>query len=290
MATESEKPKAEEAKNDRKQRKKGLKTSTIVGFSVLACICVPYIYYAMSINIYGQNNKPKGYYMPGLWELWMTLVGAAVCTVARYLVFNCLYATFYRISKEQNDEQLRNKYAYKACDKLYRSIYFICSSFWGWYVLKDTAWLPWYLGGCAGGDYRNINMSTVFEVYPYSLVSYSFYTFGYHLQDFIAHAFFHERMNDFEEMLLHHIAAVCLYFCYTMGNMFPVGCVIAYLHDLADIPGSLCKFLNSTHYQNTSVVVFFSCMIVWFFTRILSLPQMIQYIFSLKYADELSHF
>jgi len=80
-------------------------------------------------------------------------------------------------------------------------------------------------------------------------------------------------------MLLHHIAAVSLYFCYTMGNMFPLGCVVAFLHDFADIPGSLCKLLNSTHYQTSSAVVFVSCMIVWFYTRICILPGMIYFIF-----------
>ena len=98
-------------------------------------------------------------------------------------------------------------------------------------------------------------------------------------------------MNDFVEMLIHHIAAVSLYTCYTFGNMFPLGCVIAYLHDLADIPGSLCKLLNSTHYQTSSVVVFLICMVVWFVTRIWSLPQMIYFIFTeCQFQGELAPF
>ena len=45
-------------------------------------------------------------------------------------------------------------------------------------------------------------------------------------------------------MLLHHIAAVSLYFCYIFGNVVPFGAVIAYLHDLADIFGRMSKGLN----------------------------------------------
>ena len=142
---------------------------------------MPYIYYATIINLYGQQNKPKGYRMPGLEDLWMTGVGAIVCTVVRKFMFDLSYPTFYEISKEQNDEELRKKYAHKAADKLYRTTYFIISSFWGWYVLKDTPFLPWYLGGRAGGQYTNIEMKSVFPEYPGPLIEYSYYTFGYHL-------------------------------------------------------------------------------------------------------------
>mmetsp|Transcript_22417 Transcript_22417/g.27604 ORF Transcript_22417/g.27604 Transcript_22417/m.27604 type:complete len:144 (-) Transcript_22417:650-1081(-) len=133
--------------------KKPKGNGTLIAFVVLGCICAPYFYYAMLINTYGQQNKPADYFLPGLSELWMTLVGAIVCTVARKAVFLVTYNTFYAISKEQNDEGTRKKYANKASDKLYRSIYFVCSSFWGWYVLKDTPYLPWYLGGLANGRY-----------------------------------------------------------------------------------------------------------------------------------------
>ena len=95
----------------------------------------------------------------------------------------------------------------------------------------------------------------------------------------VVHVFVEERMNDFNEMLLHHIAAFSLYFCYIHGNMVPIGCVIAFLHDIADIPGTLCKLLNATHYQDSSAVVFVICMIVWFYTRIICLPIMIHFIF-----------
>lgn len=126
--------------------------------------------------------------------------------------------------------------------------YFIVSSYWGWSVLKDTDVLPWYLGGMKNGDYKNIRMDTIFVNYDPAILEYSLYTFGYHAAGFFQHVFFDERMNDFEEMLLHHIAAICLYFSYIYGNVVPLGAAIAYLHDLADIFGTMCKGLNATVY------------------------------------------
>ena len=158
------------------------------------------------------------------------------------------HSTFYKLSKEQKDEELRVKYAEKACKKLYSVIYFSTSAYWGWYVLKDTILLPWYLGGRAGGDYKNVTLKTIFNHVDPAIYDYSLYTFGYHFGDFMQHLLVDEYMSDFEEMLLHHIAAVALYFCYIFGNMLTIGAVFAYLHDIADIPGALCKLLNATVY------------------------------------------
>lgn len=107
--------------------------------------------------------------------------------------------------------------------------------------------MPWYLGGQNPlGSYRNLELNTVFTTYPREILEYSLYTYGYHFSDIVQHVFVDERGGDFEEMLLHHIAANCLYFCYIFGNVVPIGAVIAYLHDIADIFGRLSKGLNAT--------------------------------------------
>lgn len=91
-------------------------------------------------------------------------------------------------------------------------------------------------------------------------------------------------------MLLHHIAAACLYFCFIFGNVHELGATIAFLHDLADVPGNLCKCLNSTKYQGSSAVVFVTCMTVWFVTRIYLLPLIILKITSMSYEEQYAQF
>jgi len=91
----------------------------------------------------------------------------------------------YRLSKEQNDKELRARYANKACDQMYGFLYFVTSAYWGWSVLKDTPYLPWYLGGMAGGNYTNTTLKTIFNHVDPRIYDYSLYTFGYHFGDFI---------------------------------------------------------------------------------------------------------
>ena len=105
-----------------------------------------------------------------------------------------------------------------------------------------------------------------------------FVTYGYHVYDLVEHVFVHERMNDFQEMLIHHIAAVALYFSYIFGNILPYGSLVAYMHDLADIPINMAKVTNSTRYYTLSVVVFCVGVVVWFVTRLYSLPQVIYFL------------
>lgn len=139
---------------------------------------------------------------------------------------------------------LKEKYAKKAIHTGFATCYFLVSSIWGWSVLKDKPSLPWLIGG--HGSFENFDVSKFFLPMDEAVYNYSLFTMGYHVQNGITHIFIDERMNDFQEMLLHHIAAFCLYFCYIFGNVHEVGATIAFLHDLADIPGNMCKCLNST--------------------------------------------
>ena len=192
--------------------------------------------------------------------------------------------------ENDEDEELRRKYARKAGECFWSTLYFICSALWGWSILRKDLVLPPYLGGQPDGSYTNFKAS-IFDTYQEELLEYSFYTFGYHFGNLFRHVFIDKAEGDFYEMLLHHIAAFCLYFCYIFGNMIPIGTVIAYLHDLADIPGNLSKALNSTVLQNSSAVAFVTCMVVWFGTRIISLPTMIWHIFTnVEFKGDIAQF
>jgi len=102
-------------------------------------------------------------------------------------------------------------------------------------VLKDTDWLPWYLGGQNNGQLVNTCKNLPFLTYNQDVLDYGLYTFGYHFGDMIHHLVIAERHGDFEEMLLHHIATSSLYFGYIFSNHIGIGSVIAFLHDIADI-------------------------------------------------------
>ncbi len=194
-----------------------------------------------------MEKVPAGYIFPQYSMVWKTAIGFVLTACLKFFVNQACYPMAYAISKVQDDEEMRVKYAKKACNFFSGFIYFTVSASYGWSVMKDTPYLPWYLGGLVeGAGLHNVKLDTLYFEYDVAILDYSLYTFGFHIYNFYAHIFIDPHVNDFEEMLLHHIAAFCLYFCYIFGNLVPLGAPIAFLHDLADIPGNLCKSLNST--------------------------------------------
>ena len=147
-------------------------------------------------------------------------------------------------------------YAKKASKNAFQIIHFVSAVAWGWYELKDKPYFPWFLGGrdpnatfCYGidGSMGDENPGP-WAPNQESLMNYYLITAGYHWADGIRHAFFQERMSDFHEMTLHHIAAVSLLFASSYGQFMGTGSVVAYLHDITDIFGCACKLFNCTIY------------------------------------------
>ena len=57
-----------------------MSTTTMIAFTVMTLFCVPYIYYAIKVNIYGQENQPANLTtpFPKFTEFWQVLLGAIV--------------------------------------------------------------------------------------------------------------------------------------------------------------------------------------------------------------------
>lgn len=113
---------------------------------------------------------------------------------------------------------------------------------------------------------------------------YLLVTQGYHVGGLITH-FFTARKNDFVEMALHHIVAFYLFSGCYLCNVWEIGSVIAYLHDIADITTNIVKALAETKYGKTTAVFFIYHMVVWFYTRNVLLPYMIYVILFVVEAD-----
>ena len=97
---------------------------------------------------------------------------------------------------------------------------------------------------------------------------------GYHAGGLITH-FLGKRRNDFIEMGLHHILSLYLYGGCYLFNLIEIGCVIAFLHDIADITTGVVKALAETKLKYPTAIVFVFHMIMWFYTRNLLLPYFI---------------
>ena len=62
-----------------------------------------------------------------------------------------------------------------------------------------------------------------------------------------------------------------------MSNVTKIGSLVMFLHDWADIPTSLLKFIVETNFKTATWVIGILNVIVWGYSRILVFPQIIYY-------------
>ena len=106
----------------------------------------------------------------------------------------------------------------------------------------------------------------------------------------VAHFFIEKRQADFIEMSLHHITHLCISFSYLMANIIPFGAIIAFLHDVSDIPVAVSKGLHLSGYSMPwSVITFLIGQIGWIFCRLICLPIIILEARALKYSKGREH-
>lgn len=206
-----------------------------------------------------------------------------MCFLWEKVTYNLSYGFYSQICKGGDDPKLKAFYTEKACHFTFLMQYFTVSAVWAYCVLKPTGWLPWQLGGSASLDEAfkagvGLDVPMPLTKYPRSVLVYALATNGYHISAII-NQLMKEKASDFYEMLLHHIATCALYFCMIFGNGLSIGCVIAFLHDIADIFVGGARICNSTSKDGISMI-FFACLLVsWVWTRIILLPQIIYRIF-----------
>ena len=107
-----------------------------------------------------MKNKPEGYEWPHVYDLHITVISALILTIVKRVCEIIFYPFLVKICKEQYDlyvQELRTK---KMAASLYKTLYFISSTIWGYSVLKNQPWFPTYLGGT--GD-----IVDTFKGYPY---------------------------------------------------------------------------------------------------------------------------
>ena len=110
------------------------------------------------------------------------------------------------------------------------------------------------------------------------ILTLGFISFGLRVEFFISQVLFERGSKDFEEMLLHDIVTLLLFFGYLFSNLLPVGTMIAFLHDVSDIPLHVAKMLNASKYSSLVSIPFVTCQLMFLYLRLYFLPILIYYV------------
>ena len=167
---------------------------------------------------------------------------------------------------------------------IYKFLYFVFATVWGYKVMGGEDYMPKLLGGWGEGNYKLALENMDYHPPTKGFKDYCIITMGYHIGSLIMH-FTSPRKSDFIDMTLHHMLALYLYGGCYLCNVWKCGGVIMLLHDIADVTGNFVKGAGESKYKNFAGVTFVLHMIVWAYTRMFVLPILIYQIY--KYADPL---
>ena len=208
----------------------------------------------------------------------MAIVGGIVYQTFRMAVFKFSKPFHSRICKEKKDEVKRDRYIERMCESTAKSTFHTTAFIWGYVVLKQANWLPWCIGGEGALDVvlkNNVVTELPFGIPLRAVITYGLFTSGYHLSELFRYTFISDRKSDYEEMVVHHIVTVMLYFGYIIANIHCIGAFVAVLHDVADIFTNLGRIAQGTEYEKVSVTFFFIVLVTWAWTRLYILPYTI---------------
>ena len=131
-----------------------------------------------------------------------------------------------------NDPDSKKKRCYTIVKWGYSIIYYIAVSIWAYTILKDSVFLPGWLGGSGdpystGRDAPRVSGAT-FEMKAFYIVQ-----FGKHLSRFFMHTFVHSEGNYFE-FILHHGLSIFLIVFSFLTNQWLIGIFVLMIHDYSD--------------------------------------------------------
>ena len=111
------------------------------------CVVVPWLYYSHMIYTWGHENKPPGYKYPEYRQLWMTGVGALSFGMMKEMLDCFSHPILRRVIANKGDDYAWERKIQKAQEHVVGLAYFSMSTFWGYSIMKDSLWLPSFLGG-----------------------------------------------------------------------------------------------------------------------------------------------
>lgn len=201
---------------------------------------------------------------------WIPIVSAFALFAFKRQLENISTPVFLLICKDQDNIEKMKERAEKAAIALYKYLVYLGGSCVGYYLLKDSEILPWYLGGT--GSLKNCFTNTPFQPQIKGLLQYSLFQLGYYLEDIVNNLFFRERTSDFWEMNLHHFITITLFGGMILQNFIRPGVICSWLHSLSDISTAGSRVLSHTVYSKSTAVSFIMCTVFWFLLRNICIP------------------
>jgi hypothetical protein len=232
------------------------------------------IFYELDNILVLRKNANPNYNFPSYADLLPSLLYVLILIILheifKKLSINKIENYLSRRYFEEGEEELIEIYKHKVSSNIYKFIFFLSSTIFGFYVLKDQKFFPWSMFG--KGDFSLLYE----EGYPnfFFFEKPAYFDFYYNLN--FSFALFdgwilltNPLQSDFLIMLIHHLSTYSLIIFSFISNHSAVGSVIYYIFYLGDIFSYIVRV--SIHLNVPEKYSFYSTLaflIVFTYTRL----------------------
>ncbi len=201
------------------------------------------------------KNKNPSYKFPEISDLKVVLVVLPIIVILK-VVCESFFMHFTgkmmkKIYKNPEDKQnflLGKIYKRKLTSHMFKGLYYLFITIYGYIVLKDLDYFPTYLlgKGYMPNMFAKGYPDSYYHIKPKGYDLYYMICLSYFSCDLLWLLFVYERQSDFINMLLHHVCTISLISFSYLTNYSNIGTIILFLHNETDIFVHLTRLLLQT--------------------------------------------
>lgn len=217
-----------------------------------------------------QLRQPDAY--PEYADL-LPALGIFVGMLVSQLLFRNLFAVVARAmipKKPRWSSTVWGAKVIRCCDAIFKCIYYITMTTWGFAILRGEPWVPRALGG-SGATRFCWTDGYPFQAVPPDLRRFYLTAIGYHLSE-AAMILMEAQKPDFWEMLLHHTLSCSLVSYSYMLNYVRVGSLVLLLHGATDVLVYASKAFVDTTNTRVTVASYVGLIITYAWFRVYVFP------------------
>jgi len=199
-------------------------------------------------------------------DIPFVIVAAIIIYSIRRILARCVYRPLALHWKLKRDDSVAIQ---RFCENAWFSTYYPAMTLFGLYVLSQT---PWFW-----------DTTHFFIGYPHEHTGYQSFCFreyyliggAFYIQALFTLIFIDERMKDFMEMIVHHVATIVLIVFSMTTCHHRYGSMILLLHDAVDIFLYSAKMFHGVNFQLLANVNFFLFTLTFAILRLGYFPYLI---------------
>jgi len=247
------------------------------------CVCLaPFSFFSLYIwfpdIIHKRQSARPSFLYPRFSDLQITLYALVIFVPLRILLAKRVFKSLgdYVIPTLQERKSWTQQDREARVDRfgtvMFKFIFFVFVTTYGYMLMKDCDFFPPQLGG--HGTVSNAFMDFPFTPINPGLQTYYLIELGYHVQSLLFHIF-GEHRNDYLEMMLHHTCAVLLVLFSYFSNFLRIGSLVLFVHDIADVFGYALKAMVDTKHVKITLTLYACLLVVWAYARFYCFPALI---------------